>query len=99
MSSLSKNSEGKGQGSHKAITWTSHPCDLTWTAFLKNSLFWALSSPGAPPQPSAGKALLNALTWVSVYQRAGTSSFSMAFGPTVFNLWDWVQAVLALTLL
>lgn len=52
-----------------------------------------------PTTPSAGKALLNALTWVSVYQRAGTSSFSVAFGPTVFNLWDWVQAVLALTLL
>ena len=65
MSSLSKNSEGKGQGSHKATTWTSPPCDLTWAAFLKNSFLGTDFSRG-PTAPSAGKALLNALTRVSV---------------------------------
>ena len=63
MSSLSKNSEGKGQGSHKATT--SHPCDLTWAAFLNNSFLGTDFSRG-PTAPSAGKALLNALTRVSV---------------------------------
>lgn len=63
-------------------------------SIFRRTLFLGTEFSRGPTIPSAGKALLNALTWVSVYQRAGTSrAFLWHLGPTVFNLWDWVQAV------